>query len=371
MRLADFIEQNSRAIIEDAVRFAESQAPSAADFSLKELRDHLPQILQAIVGELRSVRTDDERAMQAQGHAPVQAGPESAASYHGRTRAVAGFGLNQMVAEYRALRVSVLKRWADSQALVTASIEDILRFNEAIDQAVAESLAQFSAEVESWRQIFLAALGHDLRGPLAAVMFSADMLSEELQDPLHARQIEMILNGSMRMTKLLDDLLIYSRSKLGGGMKISAEPCDLASALGEEIDLLRASLPTVSIRYSATGDTSGCFDASSLREALHNLTTNAAKYGHPDTDVVVAVAGHPRHVLITVANAGEQLSEDVLRTMFDPLRRGPHNASQGEHTSLGLGLFLVREISRAHGGSVEAHCLDGITTFSITLPRQP
>jgi hypothetical protein len=76
----------------------------------------------------------------------LKPGPESAASYHGRTRAIAGFGLNQMVAEYRALRASVLRRWASDQRLVTSPIDDILRFNEAIDRAVAESLAQFSAE---------------------------------------------------------------------------------------------------------------------------------------------------------------------------------------------------------------------------------
>lgn len=369
MRLADFIEQNSRDIIEDAVAFAESQTPSAAVFSSKELRDHLPQILLAIVGDLRSPQTAGERATRAHGLAPVQAGPESAASYHGRTRAAAGFGLNQMVAEYRALRASVLKRWSDNRELATSSIEDILRFNEAIDQAVAESLAQFSVAVESWRQIFLAALGHDLRGPLTAVVFSADMLSSELSDPLQARQIELILNGSLRMTKLLDNLLIYSRSKLGDGMKIAPEQCDLAQALGEEIELLRAALPTVAIRYNATGDTSGRFDASSLREALHNLTTNAAKYGSQGTDVVVCVAGHPSHVLLTVANSGAQLSEDSLKTMFDPLRRGSCSASQGEHTSLGLGLFIVREISQAHGGTVEASCVEGITTFAIVLPR--
>jgi signal transduction histidine kinase len=152
-----------------------------------------------------------------------------------------------MVAEYRALRASVLRRWASDQRLVTSSIDDILRFNEAIDQAVAESLAQFSAEVESWRQIFLAALRRDLRGPLAAIIFSADTLASGLQDPALAKQAERIINGSMRMKKLLDDLLAYSRSKLGDGMAIHPVDCDLAQSLGEEVELLRAALPHVPI----------------------------------------------------------------------------------------------------------------------------
>ncbi|NGM54854.1 sensor histidine kinase [Stenotrophomonas pavanii] len=369
MRLADFIEQNAREILEDAVAFAETQAPDTVEFSAKQLRNHLPQILQAVIDDLRSPQTDSQQLAKSHGLAPLKPGPESAASYHGRTRAVAGFGLNQMVAEYRALRASVLRRWASDQQLVTSSIDDILRFNEAIDQAVAESLAQFSAEVESWRQIFLAALGHDLRGPLAAIIFSADTLASGLQDPALAKQAERIINGSMRMNKLLDDLLVYSRSKLGDGMAIHPVDCDLAQSLGEEVELLRAALPQVSLDYEAHGDARGCFDASSLREAIHNLATNAAKYGEPGTDVRISVEGLADQILITVSNTGAELSDEAFNSLFDPLRRGSHNASQGEHASLGLGLFLVREICHAHRGTVHGRWRDGRTSFVITLPK--
>lgn len=369
MRLADFIERNAREILEDAVAFAETQAPDTVEFSAKQLRNHLPQILQAVVDDLRSPQTASQQLAKSHGLAPLKPGPESAASYHGRTRAIAGFGLNQMVAEDRALRASVLRRWASDQQLITSSIDDILRFNEAIDQAVAESLAQFSAEVESWRQIFLAALGHDLRGPLAAVMFSADTLASGLQDPALSRQAERIINGSMRMNKLLDDLLAYSRSKLGDGMAIHPVDCDLAQSLGEEVELLRAALPHVPIKYEAEGDARGCFDASSLREAVHNLTTNAAKYGEHGTDVRISLEGLVDQIMITVSNTGAELSDEAFNSLFDPLRRGSHNASQGEHASLGLGLFLVREICHAHRGTVHGRWRNGRTSFVITLPK--
>jgi len=369
MRLADFIEQNAREILDDAVAFAETQAPDTVEFSAKQLRNHLPQILQAVIDDLRSPQTDSQQLAKSHGLAPLKPGPESAASYHGRTRAIAGFGLNQMVAEYRALRASALRRWASDQQLATASIDDILRFNEAIDQAVAESLAQFSAEVESWRQIFLAALGHDLRGPLAAVMFSADTLASGLQDPALAKQAERIINGSMRMNKLLDDLLAYSRSKLGDGMAIHPVDCDLARSLGEEVELLRAALPHVPITYEVEGDARGCFDASSLREAVHNLTTNAAKYGEHGTDVRISLEGLVDQIMITVSNTGAELPDEAFNSLFDPLRRGSHNASQGEHASLGLGLFLVREICHAHRGTVHGRWRDGRTSFVITLPK--
>ena len=369
MRQADFIERNAREILDDAVAFAETQAPDTVEFSAKQLRNHLPQILQAVIDDLRSPQTDSQQLAKSHGLAPLKPGPESAASYHGRTRAIAGFGLNQMVAEYRALRASVLRRWASDQRLVTSSIDDILRFNEAIDQAVAESLAQFSAEVESWRQIFLAALGHDLRVPLAAIIFSADTLASGLQDPALAKQAERIINGSMRMNKLLDDLLAYSRSKLGDGMAIHPVDCDLAQSLGEEVELLRAALPHVPITYEVEGDARGCFDASSLREAVHNLTTNAAKYGEHGTDVRISLEGLADQILITVSNTGAELSDEAFNSLFDPLRRGSHNASQGEHASLGLGLFLVREICHAHRGTVHGRWRDGRTSFVITLPK--
>ena len=369
MRLADFIEQNAEAILAQAVAFAETQAPSGIAFSTKELRNHLPQILQAIAGDLRTPQSAAQQQVKSEGRALPVAGPETAATFHGRTRAIAGFGINQMVAEYRALRASVLRLWAADAALVSESIDDVVRFNEAIDQAVAESLAEFSREVESWRQIFLGTLGHDLRGPLAAVVFSADALAEDMGGGAHAQQLDRIINGGLRMTRLLDDLLEYSRSKLGDGMLIRREEADLEAALGEEAELLRAALPHTRIRFAAAGDTRGQYDASRLREAVHNLASNAAKYGDAGTAVDIRVRGHADAITVTVSNAGPDLDDDALRVMFDPLRRGSRSASQGEHASLGLGLFLVREITRAHGGSVEAASSDGTTTFSITLPR--
>ncbi|HHA2525259.1 TPA: DUF3693 domain-containing protein [Stenotrophomonas maltophilia] len=94
MRLADFIERNAREILEDAVAFAETQAPDTVEFSAKQLRNHLPQILQAVVDDLRSPQTASQQLAKSHGLAPLKPGPESAASYHGRTRAIAGFGLN-------------------------------------------------------------------------------------------------------------------------------------------------------------------------------------------------------------------------------------------------------------------------------------
>lgn len=117
------------------------------------------------------------------------------------------------------------------------------------------------------------------------------------------------------------------------------------------------------------GDTCGDFDDARVREAVHNLVTNAAKYGDVHGGIGVSVAGAGERVRIAVVNAGESLSGDALNALFDPLRRGSRAANKGEHSSLGLGLFIVREIANAHGGDVTAGSGDGSTTFVITLPR--
>lgn len=370
MRLADFIQANTERILDDAVEFAITQAPAGVAFDEKTLRNDIPLILDAIVLDLRTAQSSAQQRAKAEGRAPARVGPESAATSHGRARADDGFGVNQMIAEYRALRASVLRLWAADQTLATGSIEDMIRFNEAIDQAVAESLLEFSRTVESWRQVFLGALGHDLRGPLSAVIGTADLLVERTRDTPHARQAERILSGGVQLSRLVDGLLDYSKSTLGGGMKLQRVACDLGEAIAEEIELLRAGLPEASIALQVEGQVRGAFDDTRVREAIHNLVTNAAKYGDERAEIRVSLTGQTDHVLIAVSNAGEPLSGDALNTLFDPLRRGSNAAHKGEHTSLGLGLFLVREIATAHGGDVTARSEDGTTTFAITLPRR-
>ena len=369
MRLPDFIQANMQRILDDAVDFAITQAPEGAQLNHKRLRNDIPLILRDIVADLRTPQSAAEQRDKAQGRTAHATSPESAASSHGRSRADDGFGVNQMIAEYRALRASVLRLWAADQALSGDAIDDMMRFNEAIDQAVAESLLEFSRTVESWRNVFLGALGHDLRGPLAAVVGTAELLADTAQGTPHAHQAARILSGGQHLSRLVDGLLDYSKSTLGAGMPLHRIACDLGEAVAAELDLLRAALPEAPLRLQVQGATHRYFDDARIREAVHNLVTNAAKYGQRAAPIDVALTGDARSVRIAVSNAGQPLSSDALHALFDPLRRGSLPAHKGEHASLGLGLFLVREIAIAHGGDVAAHVDEGVTTFAIHLPR--
>lgn len=369
MRLPDFIQANMQRILDDAVDFAITQAPEGAQLNHKRLRNDIPLILRDIVADLRTPQTAAEQRDKAQGRAAHATNPESAASSHGRSRADDGFGVNQMIAEYRALRASVLRLWAADQALSGDAIDDMMRFNEAIDQAVAESLLEFSRTVESWRNVFLGALGHDLRGPLAAVVGTAELLADTAQGTPHAHQAARILSGGQHLSRLVDGLLDYSKSTLGAGMPLHRIACDLGEAVAAELDLLQAALPEAPLRLQVQGATHGYFDDARIREAVHNLVTNAVKYGERAAPIDVALTGDALSVRIAVSNTGQPLSSDALHALFDPLRRGSLPAHKGGHASLGLGLFLVREIAIAHGGDVAAHVEEGVTTFVIRLPR--
>lgn len=370
MRLADFIEQNLPQILSQWESFAASLLPAAAKMDAASLRDHAEQILLAVAQDLRTPQTPQESLDKSLGRAaPVT--ERTAAQTHALLRATSGFTVRQLVAEYRALRASVLALWAKAHPEGAHTLDDTSRFNEAIDQAIGESVDFYSTEVDRWRNVFLGVLSHDLRGPLNAILVTARLISE-LSDgtPLSDATSRLIHSGH-RMKELLDDLLDYNRSALDLGLPVTPQPVELATVCLEEIELQRAALPSTTIEYAATGPTSGMWDPSRIKQLLSNLVMNAAKYGDPSGTVTVQLQGHEAEVRMSVANTGRTIPADELQFLFEPLRRGSFNHDNLDRTNLGLGLFIVREVARAHGGTVGAESASGRTTFTVTLPRTP
>jgi signal transduction histidine kinase len=373
MRLAAFIESNAEEIISAAEDFCRTLLPAARHLDSESLRDDLPKILDAIVKDLGTAQTPAEAQRKSLGHAPLaQGAPETAAQTHAVQRAKAGFEISQMVSEYRALRASVLRLWlSPGQVLDEDSVGDMERFNEAIDQAVAESVAHFTAEADRWRHIFLAVLGHDLRGPLNAVLMTAEILSRVARGTPTTEYTERLIRSGKRMKDLLDSLLDYSRSSLGQGIAIRRSRVDLAAACEEELAVLRAALPGHQIDLVVTGATEGEFDASRVRESLANLVFNAARFAAEGSPISVTVSGTQANVSLSVANQGATIPSDALPSLFEPLRRGqiePADESAGR-ANLGLGLFIVQEVAVAHGGGVEVTSGEGTTVFTVTLAR--
>ena len=167
-----------------------------------------------------------------------------------------------MVSEYRALRASVLRLCrAEGGAADAAALDDIARFNEAIDHAVAESVAFFSRKAEFNAVLLTAELPARLGSPAAAGDYT-----------------ERLIRSGQRMQELLDSLLDYSRSALGQGIDIVSNDVDLAEACRGELAIVGAALPGQKIELVGAGDTRGGFDGSRVRESLGNLVFNAARY---------------------------------------------------------------------------------------------
>lgn len=364
--LADFIERHSEAIIEQAIAFART-VEVGTPLDQVALRDHLPEIIAAIVADLRTPQTRAEEIAKSEGRTEAPASrARSAAGIHALHRAHSGYSISDLVAEYRALRASVLRLWADGPE--AASLRDITRFNEAIDEAIAESVSYYADEVARWRNIFLGVLGHDLRSPLGAIVMTSQVIAQMALDTPVAPEAQRLVRIGERMRELLDRLLVYNRAQMGLGFEIERDDVDLAEACRAEIELLQAALPGRTIGFASPACVRGDFDGGRVREALANLVVNAHKYGTRDGEIHVELRDDGDHAALRVSNDGEPIPRETLDLMFEPLRRGGVADPDSEQASLGLGLFIVTQIAQAHGGTIRASSTGGVTTFCLRLP---
>ncbi len=372
MRLADFIESNVPGIVEQWEAFAASLLPAAGTMQPLELRDHIDQILQACVLDLRTPQTPEEQAAKSKGLAPAPLGaPETAAQTHAVLRAKHGFDIRQLAAEYRALRASVLRLWLEACTPQPSALEDVIRFSEAIDQALAESIVMFTKEVERSRNLLLGMLGHDMRTPLQTIQLTAHALAALNAGASVSVSAERLIASGAQIQSLLDDLVDFSRTQLGIGINVVREPMNLEALCVDELKQTRAAHPGRSVELTVSGDSNGSWDARRLRQLISNLVVNALKYGAPKGVVRVEVVGGANDVTIMVRNKGSLPETAASHDLFQPLMRGSTDSKASTDSSLGLGLYIVQEIARAHGGLVDARAGDGETVFTVSLPRSP
>jgi signal transduction histidine kinase len=372
MRLATFILSNMEPILVQWEAFAAAQLPAAASMKPLALRDHAKQILEAVAKDLASPQSREAQTTKSLGRAPNPIGaPETAAQTHAVLRARSGFDINQLAAEYRALRASVLRLWTDALQAEAPNVDDIIRFNEAIDQALTESIGFFSAQVDQARNLLLGMLGHDLRSPLQTIQMTASYLAKLNAGAAVSEAASRLIGSGARMKALLDDLLDFNRTNLGLGLNINPTNVDLADLFADELDRLRASHPEHQVDLEVQGDTRGVWDGHRLQQVLGNLVLNALKYGTPEASVHVRVIGGDEKVRFEVRNQGPAIDQSVLAEIFEPLRRGTggENGDDGDG-SLGLGLYIAREIAKGHGGEIAARSDGTETVLAVRLPRR-
>ncbi|HEY7930446.1 MAG TPA: hybrid sensor histidine kinase/response regulator [Steroidobacteraceae bacterium] len=219
-------------------------------------------------------------------------------------------------------------------------------------------------------EMFNAVLGHDLRNPLNAILTSAYVLQRRVADDIAQETARRILSSGRRMSRMIEDVLDVSRVRLGGGVALRREPTELLGLVQRVIHEHQTACPDRSIELTHAGALQGNWDAGRLAQVLSNLIGNALQHGERSAAVQVSLDGtRAETVCIEVANRG-RIPPALLPHIFEPFRGGAQRAGGGSER-LGLGLFIVQEIVRAHEGTVSVRSSeDQRTQFSVQLPRQ-
>ncbi|MDP9279456.1 MAG: sensor histidine kinase [Gemmatimonadota bacterium] len=373
MRLADFILTNRDAILAEWQEFAGTCSPASGSMGIAALSDHASEMLTVIAEDLKTPQGGLEQSEKSKGNAPApDTNERTAAEKHGTGRAESGFTTDQMVAEYRALRASVIRLWSKEQGDVTRTdLDDLTRFNEAIDQSLAESITRFTQDLDTSKEMFLAILGHDLRTPIGAILTSAKFMLEtkELAEP-HLTLTTRIVSSITRMNQMVGALLDFTRSRLGGGIPVAPAPMNMGKAVHDVVNEISAGHPDRKIEVNARGALKGQWDCARISQVLTNLIGNALEHGSDRTAVTVDVQGDEKEVTVAVRNRGAAIPEDQLDGIFNAMKRQGMAGPEGQSANLGLGLYIADQIVHAHKGRIDVESSeDRGTTFTVHLPR--
>jgi signal transduction histidine kinase len=229
-----------------------------------------------------------------------------------------------------------------------------------------EERAQERLRMLELQERILGIVSHDLRTPLSAIQGGAALLSRARLAPEQARVASLIHSSSRRMERIIRDLLDYTRTRAGKGIPLAIRPTDAGEVCArvlEEATLAGRGM----VELHRDGDLSGEWDPDRLEQAIGNLVANGLRHAPRGTPVRIRAVGEAERVRIDVENDGPPIPREAVRSLFDPFQRSGASGSSG----LGLGLFIVRTIVEAHGGTVEAESMRpaGPVTFTIRLPR--
>jgi len=245
--------------------------------------------------------------------------------------------------------------------------------------AIASHLASVTARFEAiakleetirYNELFAGVLAHDLRSPLGAITTAAQLvlMRQEGQGDRNSKPVSRIISSGQRMTRMIDQLLDVTRARSGGGIIVEPRDTNLADLYAEASGELELAFPQWTLKCEITGNPNGRWDPDRLLQIVSNLLSNAGQHGRPEGVVTVRLDGSaPDTVTLAVHNGGS-IPASLMPSLFDPFRgtRSRRESSRG----LGLGLFIVKEITEAHGGTVHVSSSEAEgTRFVVRLPR--
>lgn len=369
-RLAEFLRTHATEILLAWDEFAATVSHEGKALDQSALRDHAAEILGTIATDLAQPQSPAQQDAKGKGQAPPSRFPTPAET-HADFRMHAGFAVDAMITEYRALRASVLKIWAGQGGGATPQdLTDLTRFNEAIDQAIAESVGRYTRQTKSATDLFIGILGHDIRNPLGTIVMSAEYLVRSGQ--LAGGTAAPIMNAAARIGCIIEQVVDFTRAQADGAMPILRLPGNLADQLAKVVQETQVRHPSRILRMESSGDFDGSWDEGRIGQLLSNLLGNALLYGSRDGEVTVRMWAAQDDVFFAVHNDGRPIAPEDQERIFEPMERGrpgPEGQRRGS-SGLGLGLYICREIVRAHRGTLLLDSTEaGGTTFTVSLPR--
>jgi signal transduction histidine kinase/CheY-like chemotaxis protein len=397
VRLADFILANVEPILVDWESFARSIWPKGVTANPAELRNEAGDILRLTAIDMRSHQTASQQAEKSKGK-EIHDGDgnllKKTSSSHGSGRVGSGFELWAVIAEYRALRASVLRLWRESVAAADLrDLDDVTRFNESMDQSLTHAVRSFSELVDRDRaklmanaqastleaeaanrakDLFLATLSHEMRTPLNAIVGWLNILRHQDATAKHLEEgLNVIERNTRAQVQLIDDLLDVS-GIISGKMRIKIRPCELIDVINAGLSATRAAADArgiaLEVRLDPAASHASC-DSVRIQQVVWNLVSNAIKFTPRGGQVQVTLNREGSDFRIQVSDTGQGISQDLIPHVFDRFRQAD-SSMRRRFTGLGLGLSIVKYIVEAHGGTVEAASAgEGKgSTFVVCLP---
>ena len=243
------------------------------------------------------------------------------------------------------------EKTATEQALKQAQAE----LNEAY--AIAQRRALFAEQM-------VAIVSHDLKNPLTAIRMATDFLARGERTAKERQLLGHIGQSSERAQRMIADLLDFTQARVGQGISIKAAPLALHEVIQRAVEELRVAFPKASLVHHTQGQGDACLDADRVQQIIGNLVANSVAYGDLERPITITSRLGNGHCEVAVHNHGAAIPEALLAGLFEPMTRGTDQGS--DVRSVGLGLYIVRELARVHGGdvAVQSTAQDG-TTFSV------
>jgi phosphoserine phosphatase RsbU/P len=213
-------------------------------------------------------------------------------------------------------------------------------------------------------------VSHDLRNPVSTIQMGAALLARGVDVPGHDRLVARIVRASQRADRLISDLLDFTQARLGAGLRVTPEPIELHALVSDAVAELALAHPERVLRHVSNGTGECRADPARLEQLLGNLVSNAMVYGAPGAPVTVSSWIEESAFGVSVHNHGPAIPPNVIPTLFQPMTRG--TKSESARRSVGLGLFIVSEIMRAHGGQTQVDSsAESGTSFCVLFGRTP